>query len=107
MEIITRLGDVFIGLIQSSGLMTLSWENYVMIVISFMLMYLAIKKQYEPLLLLPIAFGMMLVNIFPGIMGNPVTQLMTYDQVVASGLDPASYTTSAHSGKRRKNKNTS
>ena len=95
MEIITRLGDVFIGLIQSSGLMTLSWENYVMIVISFMLMYLAIKKQYEPLLLLPIAFGMMLVNIFPGIMGNPVTQLMTYDQVVASGLDPASYTTSA------------
>jgi oxaloacetate decarboxylase beta subunit len=94
MDIFSQLGNIIVELYNSSGLATLHWENYVMILISFVLMYLAIKKQYEPLLLLPIAFGMMLVNIFPAIMGNPSTQLMTYDQVIANGLDPASYTTS-------------
>ena len=94
MDIFSQLGNIIVELYNSSGLATLHWENYVMILISFVLMYLAIRKQYEPLLLLPIAFGMMLVNIFPAIMGNPSTQLMTYDQVIANGLDPASYTTS-------------
>lgn len=42
-----------------------TWQNYVMILISFVLMYLAIVKKYEPMLLLPIAFGMFLINI-PG-----------------------------------------
>ncbi len=41
------------------------WKSLVMIAISCVLMYLAIAKQYEPLLLLPIAFGMLLTN-FPG-----------------------------------------
>ena len=41
------------------------WQNYVMIIISFVLFYLAIVKQFEPLLLLPISFGMFIVNI-PG-----------------------------------------
>ena len=41
------------------------WQNYVMILISFVLMYLAIVKKFEPLLLLPIAFGMFIINI-PG-----------------------------------------
>ncbi len=95
MDIFNQLGSIIVGLFQSSGLTSLSWENYVMILISFVLMFLAIKKQYEPLLLLPIAFGMMLVNIFPGIMANPVNQMMTYEQVIAQGLDPASYTTSS------------
>ena len=93
MDIFSQLGNIIVELYNSSGLATLHWENYVMILISFILMYLAIRKQYEPLLLLPIAFGMMLVNIFPAIMGNPSTQLMTYDQVIANGLDPASYPT--------------
>ena len=93
MELFNQLGNVIVGLFQSSGLCTLSWENYVMIVISFLLMFLAIKKQYEPLLLLPIAFGMMIVNIFPAIMANPTTQLLTLEQVTAKGLDPASYPT--------------
>ena len=39
------------------------WKNAVMICIACLLLYLAIKKQYEPLLLLPIAFGMLLSNI--------------------------------------------
>ena len=43
------------------------WKNGVMILISFVLLYLAIKKQFEPLLLLPIAFGMLLTNLpWPG-----------------------------------------
>jgi len=50
---------------QSSGLAQGHLENYVMIAISFLLVYLAIVKKFEPLLLLPIAFGMFLINI-PG-----------------------------------------
>ncbi|MCM1545582.1 MAG: sodium ion-translocating decarboxylase subunit beta [Clostridiales bacterium] len=51
------------------GFMNGSWQNYVMLLISFVLMYLAIVKKFEPMLLLPIAFGMFLINI-PG--GEPV-----------------------------------
>ena len=47
------------------GFMNLSWQQGLMLIISFFLLYLAIKKQYEPLLLLPIAFGMLLTNL-PG-----------------------------------------
>ena len=43
------------------------WKNGVMILLSFVLLYMAIKKQFEPLLLLPIAFGMLLTNLpWPG-----------------------------------------
>ncbi|MDD3243245.1 MAG: sodium ion-translocating decarboxylase subunit beta [Eubacteriales bacterium] len=49
------------------------WKNLVMIVVACVLLYLAIKKQYEPLLLLPIAFGMLLVNLpFTGVMKEAV-----------------------------------
>lgn len=41
------------------------WQSIIMILLSFVLFYLAIKKQYEPLLMLPIAFGMLLTNL-PG-----------------------------------------
>ena len=50
---------------QTMGFMNLTWQQAVMLVVSFFLLYLAIKKQYEPLLLLPIAFGMLLTNL-PG-----------------------------------------
>lgn len=46
----------------------LYWGNYVMILVACIFLYLAIKKGYEPLLLVPIAFGMLLVNIYPPIM---------------------------------------
>ena len=59
------VGEMFVNLWNSSGLNNGSWENYVMILISFVLMYLAIVKKFEPLLLLPIAFGMFLINL-PG-----------------------------------------
>ncbi len=45
------------------GFMNADWRQIVMLFVSFFLLYLAIKKQYEPLLLLPIAFGMLLTNL--------------------------------------------
>lgn len=47
---------------------TVDWRSYIMILVAFVFLYLAIKKGYEPLLLVPIAFGMLLVNIYPPIM---------------------------------------
>ncbi len=76
MQIINGFLDAIIGLYNSSGLATLGWQNYVMIVIAIVLLYLAIKKQYEPLLLLPIAFGMLLVNLYPEIMAAPKLEMV-------------------------------
>jgi len=54
---------VIINLFESSGFAALDWRNVLMILISCVLVYLAIVKQFEPLLLLPIAFGMFLSNL--------------------------------------------
>ena len=59
--------EVFQNLLSQTGFVTLDWKNYVMILIAFIFMYLAIVKGFEPLLLVPIAFGMFLVNMFPSI----------------------------------------
>jgi len=61
--------DIFKDLIYSSGVVSLTGGNLVMWLVAFVLLYLAIKKQYEPLLLLPIAFGILVVNL-------PLTFLM-------------------------------
>ncbi len=59
--------DIFLqtlqDLIAGSGFMALTWQNVAMILISFLFLYLAIKHKFEPLLLLPIAFGMLLTNL--------------------------------------------
>lgn len=55
--------ETIADLIAESGLAHLRIENIVMIVIAFVFMFLAIKKGFEPLLLLPIAFGMLLTNL--------------------------------------------
>ena len=85
MEILTGFFDAIRGIYESSGLVSLGWQNYVMIGISCFLLYLAIKKQYEPLLLLPIAFGMLLVNLYPEIMAAPHISLVE----IQSANDPA------------------
>ena len=64
-NLLIDIGAMFTNLWESSGLANGSWQNYVMLLISFVLMYLAIVKKFEPLLLLPIAFGMFLINL-PG-----------------------------------------
>lgn len=59
MEFIKVVGTM----IQQSGFAALTWQQLVMFLISFVLIYLAVVKQFEPLLLLPIAFGMFLTNL--------------------------------------------
>ena len=59
------------NLIHQTAFFNLTWGNYVMVLVACVFLYLAIKKEYEPLLLVPIAFGMLLVNIYPDIMANP------------------------------------
>lgn len=63
-DIITMLEN----LVGQTGFASLTIGNYLMIAVACFFLYLAIKKQYEPLLLLPIAFGMLLVNLYPPIM---------------------------------------
>ena len=59
--------NVLKGLWESSGFATLEWQNLVMILVSFVFLFLAIhpKFRFEPLLLVPIAFGILLANL-PG-----------------------------------------
>lgn len=59
--------DILKNLAEQTGFATLGWKNYIMIIIAFFFMYLAIAKGFEPLLLVPISFGMFLVNMFPSI----------------------------------------
>ena len=56
------------NLIHQTAFFNLTWGNYLMIVVACVFLYLAIAKGFEPLLLTPIAFGMLLVNIYPDIM---------------------------------------
>ncbi len=63
MEIINVFTDAISGLASSSGIANLNWQSVVMILISFLFMYLAISKGFEPLLLVPISFGMLLTNL--------------------------------------------
>ena len=76
MAILNGFLEALKGLWNDSGFTQLAWQNYVMIAVACFLLFLAIKKQYEPLLLLPIAFGMLLVNLYPAIMGAPSTELV-------------------------------
>lgn len=86
-NLLVNVGEMLKGLWESSGLANGTWQNYVMLLISFILFYLAIVKKFEPLLLLPIAFGMFLINI-PGAYDvlwgkyNP-GDAHTYDNVIA------------------------
>ncbi len=89
-NLLVDFGSMFKGLWESSGLASGSWQNYVMILVSFVLMYLAIVKKFEPLLLLPIAFGMFLINL-PGaysvVWGTyPEGVAHTYENVENRGL---------------------
>jgi sodium ion-translocating decarboxylase beta subunit len=57
------LADIFLMIWNTSGFAVIGWQELVMIGIACILIYLAIVKQYEPLLLLPIAFGVLLANL--------------------------------------------
>ena len=72
------------GFFQSGG-----WLNLIMIVVAFVLLFLAIKKKFEPYLLLPIAFGMLLVNlplVGKEIFAKGATEYNIYSLASASGM---------------------
>ncbi|MGI6049613.1 MAG: sodium ion-translocating decarboxylase subunit beta [Acetivibrionales bacterium] len=65
--------DTLVKIWEMSGFATITWQQLVMILVSFVLIYLAIVKKFEPLLLLPIAFGMLLANMpMTGLMDGPL-----------------------------------
>ena len=80
--------NVIAELLEASGFAALTWQNIAMILVSFVLFYLAIVKKFEPLLLLPISFGMFLVNLpLAGLMDERgVIHTMSYG--VKSNLFP-------------------
>lgn len=77
---------------QSSGLVGMSWRELVMLLLGFFLLYLAIAKKFEPLLLVPIAFGMLLTNL-PGAglyhpelwTADSVTHTYSYQRILNEG----------------------
>ena len=79
--------DAIVDLWNDSGIARLcnfeggGWKNLIMIAIACVLLYLAIKKQFEPLLLLPIAFGMLLVNLpLGGVMDPQRNSLVAFTE---------------------------
>ena len=60
-------------LLKNSGFMQCSLQELIMLAVACILIYLAVVKQYEPLLLLPIAFGVLLANL-------PIAQLSSHDE---------------------------
>ena len=59
--------DTLNNLLHQTAFLNLTMGNYIMIAVACVYLYLAIRKEFEPLLLVPIAFGMLLVNIYPDI----------------------------------------
>lgn len=87
--------DTFIQSVQDlwaeSGFVNMDWTNLVMILISFVFMYLAIRHQFEPLLLLPIAFGMLLTNL-------PLTEMYHPELFDISGGKELDFSAILHQG---------
>ncbi len=74
MSLIEAIRDFYFTM----GFSAITWQEGVMLLVSFVLIYLALKKGFEPLLLLPIAFGMLLANLpLAGLNAEPVYQLVT------------------------------
>ena len=82
------IGETLTRLLQQTAFFNLTWGNYVMIVVACVFLYLAIAKGFEPLLLVPIAFGMLLVNIYPDIMAAPYVEITAAGEEIerAGGL---------------------
>ncbi len=79
----TLIIEILKGLWESSGFSTLTWQNGVMILVAFVFLFLAIKKKFEPLLLVPIAFGILLANM----PGADIMQDVTGGQLGAIGVE--------------------
>lgn len=89
------MGEVIYNFIQSMGIVNIDWRQIIMIVISCVLLYLAIAKGFEPLLLVPIAFGMLLSNLpLSGVMSNGISFISPLAQNAQGGIEATIETTS-------------
>jgi len=69
------MSQAFINFLSNTGFAAITYQQILMLLISFVLLYLAIRKGFEPLLLVPIAFGMLLTNLpLSGIMSGPIVE---------------------------------
>ncbi len=82
--------DTFIELFKQSGFANMTWGNWIMFAVSGVLIYLAITKEYEPLLLIPIAFGIILANLPLADMGSDGEGIIAliYSQGIKTELLP-------------------
>ena len=78
------IGNTLSNLLHQTAFLNLTWGNYVMIIVALVFLYLAIAHDFEPLLLVPIAFGMLLVNIYPDVIAEPYTDALGLEH--AGGL---------------------
>lgn len=75
--------EILKGIVEQSGFLALGWQQAVMLLVAFVFLFLAIAKKFEPMLLLPIAFGILLANLpETGLMADPAG-LMDATQKVA------------------------
>jgi oxaloacetate decarboxylase beta subunit len=82
------MGQALMNFWQDTGFANIEGGQVIMLLISFVLLYLAIKKGFEPLLLVPIAFGMLLANLpVAGVMAKPVMQLVPEGLAHAKSLE--------------------
>ena len=73
-----NLGNILLDFFQSTGFATITGGQILMLLVSCVLLYLAVAKGFEPLLLIPIAFGMLLANLpGAGLMAEPITRIVT------------------------------
>lgn len=69
------MGEIIQQIIETSGLANLTFNNVFMLLLACLFLYLGIKKQYEPYLMIPIAFGILLVNLpLAGMMANQTSE---------------------------------
>ena len=83
-HLMSNIADTLSNLVDQTAFMNLTVGNLIMIFVAFIFLYLAIAKGFEPLLLVPIAFGMLLVNIYPDIMASA--------EQTSNGVAAVSYT---------------
>lgn len=84
----TNLGDAVIRFLQSTGFAALTWGDLLMLAIACTLLFLAIVKGFEPLLLLPIGFGLMLSNLPASGIFDPGGLIHYFYFGVKSGIFP-------------------
>ena len=82
------MGQALINFWSSTGFANIQGGQVIMLLVSFVLLYLAIKKGFEPLLLVPIAFGMLLANLpEAGVMAKPLLQMVPEGAAHAMSLE--------------------